>query len=482
MTDGILDGYETDCPYVAYLGTDRESGEMVQMPISRFNRHGLVAGATGTGKSRSIQQIAEWCSQAGVPALLCDGKGDMSGLAREGKLSDRARKRAELTGQDVWWEPTSIPVQFLAPGGQGNGVPMRITVGSFQYKSLAKIIGLTPAQTAALGSVFLYARNERAELETIDDLKQYVRIVRDDPDSSISSGVCNRIYDALNLFEENNPGLFGGPEFDVMDLLKVTRNSSGDEWGTVSIIDSSQLVDNPDVLTTFLLWLMAQLNSALPEVGDQDKPRLVFFFDEAHMMFQDAPKEFTRSVLRLIKSIRSKGVGIFFISQSGADIPDAILGQCGNRIQHTIRANTPAQLRDLRKTADTFPLSSRYDVAAELSNMEIGEALVCIIDDDGRCTTPAVTMMYVPRTSMEPLTDDEIRRHTRNSPLWLKFRDAEREWRESKLQSSMPPEPEVRSYEHNRTNAAARVADALSVIRGSKVATEPEPEDSEWSV
>ncbi|HWV47636.1 MAG TPA: helicase HerA-like domain-containing protein, partial [Nitrospira sp.] len=362
MTDGILDGYETDCQFVAYLGTDRLSGEMVQMPISRFNRHGLVAGATGTGKSRSIQQIAEWCSQAGVPVLLCDGKGDMSGLAREGNPSDKARKRMELTGQDTWWEGNSFPVQFLAPGGQGNGVPVRVTVGSFQYKSLAKIIGLTPAQTNALGSVFMYARRAKAELETIEDLQQYVRLVRDDPESSISSGVCNRIYDALNLFEENNPGLFGGPEFDVMDLLKVS--SSGEHvWGNVSIIDSSQLVDNPDVLTTFLLWLMAQLNSALPEVGDQDKPRLVFFFDEAHMMFQDAPKEFTRGIVRLVKSIRSKGVGIFFISQSGADIPDAVLAQCGNRIQHTLRANTPAQLRDLKKTADTFPISSRYDIA-----------------------------------------------------------------------------------------------------------------------
>lgn len=477
MTDGILDGYETDCPHVAYLGTDRLSGEMVQMPISRFNRHGLVAGATGTGKSRTIQQIAEWCSQAEVPVLLCDGKGDMSGLAKSGVLSERARKRTEVTGQDTWWEGNSFPVQFLAPGGQGSGVPMRITVGSFQYKSLAKIIGLTPAQTNALGSVFLYARRANAELETIEDLQQYVRLVRDDPESSISSGVCNRISDALNLFEENNPGLFGGPEFDVMDLLKVT-----DGWGNISIIDSSQLVDNPDVLTTFLLWLMAQLNSVLPEVGDQDKPRLVFFFDEAHMMFQDAPKEFTRSVLRLVKSIRSKGVGIFFISQSGADIPDAILGQCGNRIQHTIRANTPAQLRDLRKTADTFPISSRYDVAAELSNMEIGEALACIIDDDGRCTTPAVTMMYVPRSSMEPLSDEEIWQHTRRSPLWLKFRDAEREWRESKLQASMPPSPEVRSYADNRQSAAARVVDALSVIRGTKEAVSPEPEDSEWIV
>lgn len=442
MANGILDGYEFDSDLVCPMGTDRATGERVQLSLSKFNRHGIVTGATGTGKTRTIQQMLEWLSQHGVPSVMADGKGDMSGMATEGTLTEKSRKRMASTDQVDWWEPTSIPVQFLALGGKGEGTAVRTTVGSYGYKSLAKLIGLSPAQSNALGTVFLTARRDQYDLIEIEDLKNYLRIVRDDPDSSISSGVCNRVIDALNLFEENNPGLFGGPEFDVMDLIR-----DDDGWGMVSLIDSSQLQDNPEVLTTFLLWLLEKLTSALPEVGDLEIPKLVFFFDEAHLMFTDAPKEFIRGILKTVKRIRSKGVGIFFISQSAADIPDSILEQCANRIQHAVRANTPQQLRELKKTADTFPLSARYDILSELTSMAIGEALVCVIDDDGRPTPPAVTLIYVPRSSMEPMDEDEIRQYTKRSLLQLKYLDMEREWNQSREASAMPPEPVLRVRE-----------------------------------
>jgi hypothetical protein len=250
------------------------------------------------------------------------------------------------------------------------------------------------------------------------------------------------VIDALNLFEENNPGLFGGPEFDVMDLIR-----QDDDWGVVSLIDSSQLQDNPEVLTTFLLWLLERLTSTLPEVGDEEIPKLVFFFDEAHLMFSDAPKEFVNGVLKTVKRIRSKGVGIFWISQSAADIPEKILEQCANRIQHSLRASTPKQLRELKKTAETFPLSARYDIVTELTSMAIGEALVCVIDDDGRPTPPAVTLLYVPMSSMEPMDEDEIWEYVRSSPLQVKYLEMERRWNIERMEKEFAPAPEVKTRE-----------------------------------
>lgn len=442
MADGILDGYESESNYVCPFGTDRATGERVQLALGKFNRHGFVTGATGTGKTRTVQGIMEWCSMNGVPCVMADGKGDLSGMAREGKLTGKIRERMAQTDQLEWWEPTSVPVQFLALGGKGEGTAVRTTVESYGYKSLARIIGengLSPAQTNALGTIFLTAQREKFELVTIEDLKDYTRLVRDDPDSSISSGVCNRIIDALNLFEHNNPGLFGGPEFDVMDLIRTDQ-----DWGVVSLIDSSKLQDTPEVLTTFMLWLLESLAKHLPEVGDEEIPKLVFFFDEAHLMFADAPKEFVRGVLKTIKRIRSKGVGVFWISQSAADIPEAILEQCANRIQHSVRASTPKQLRELKKTADTFPISAQYDILRELTSMAIGEALVCVIDDDGRPTPPAVTLIYAPRSSMSPMDEYEIAEYVSGSLLQLKYLDMEREWNQSRMASSMPPEPEVK--------------------------------------
>jgi DNA helicase HerA-like ATPase len=445
MANGILDGYESESKFVCPLGTDRATGERVQLALGMLNRHGVVTGATGTGKTRTIQGMMEWLSQFGISSVMADGKGDLSGMAREGRLTGKIRERMSQTDQPEWWEPTSVPVQFLALGGKGEGTAVRTTVESYGYKSLAKIIGesgLTPAQTNALGTIFLTAAKEKFELVTIEDLKDYTRLVREDPDSSISGGVCNRIIDALNLFEHNNPGLFGGPEFDVMDLIRTDR-----EWGTVSLIDSSKLQDTPEVLTTFMLWLLESLVKHLPEVGDQELPKLVFFFDEAHLMFADAPKEFVRGVLKIIKRIRSKGVGVFFISQSAADIPEAILEQCANRIQHSLRASTPKQLRELKKTAETFPISAQYDITRELTSMAIGEALVCVIDDDGRPTPPAVTLMYVPRSSMSPMEDYEIAEYVSESQLQLKYLDMEREWQQTREGSAMPPEPEIRVRE-----------------------------------
>jgi uncharacterized protein len=471
MANGILDGYEFSSAFTVPCGTDRATGEMVQLDAGKLTRHGLISGATGSGKTRTVQQLVEWLSQLGVPSVVPDPKGDLTGLMKPGELTGKAMERAELTGQCEWWQPTSLPTQLLAIGGNGVGTPVRALVKNFSYKSLGKLAvpNLTAPQSGALFSAILRAESEGKNLETVEDLRDYVRYVRDDPDSSISGAVCNRILDYLNRLEAENPGLFGGPEFDVLDLLKTETDESGDEWGVVSIIDSSHLDDTPEVLTTFLLWLLTQLVKHLPEVGDLDKPKLVFFFDEAHLMFQDAPKEFTREVVKIIKRIRSKGVGVVFISQSGADIPKEILQQVANRFQHVLWANTPEEINAVKKTAKTFPLSPRYDVESEIGSMGIGEALVSVLNDDGRFTPTAVVMVYAPRTSMEPLTEEELWESVRGSSLWHKYREMERDYREAKREASMPPEPEVRvrAPEPSR-NVVGELLTRLGARRGSE--------------
>lgn len=445
MTNGVLDGYDFSMDDAAPLGMDVESGQRVQLNVRMLNRHGIVSGATGTGKSRTLQAMAEWLSQHGISTVLADGKGDMSGLAKEGKLSgevlERARDLGQVECEGEWWEPTDIPVEFLALGGLGIGVSARVTVGSFGYKSLGKITKMTDAQLNALGNAFRVMDGDSTKpTETIEDLCAVLRGLRDDPDHSLTESICARIIDKLEKFEWENPGLFGGPEFDIMDLIR--KDEYG--WGYVSVIDSAKLSDKPEVLTTFLLWLMDQLCKHLPEVGDKEM-KLVLLLDEAHLMFEDAPKEFINGVLRTIRRLRSKGVGVIFGSQQASDIPESILGQCGLRIQHAVRANTPKALRALRNTVDTFPVSVRYNIAAELTSMGIGEALVCIINEDGRTTDPAVTRMYVPRTSLEPLSDEEIESRAAKSELAGKYRRMEWERDESIRLRRTPPAPMVRT-------------------------------------
>lgn len=443
MANGILDGYEYDSRYVAPLGRDVATGFHVQLNIKMMNRHGYAAGATGTGKSRTIQGMAEWLSQNGVSVVMADGKGDMSGMAREGNLTGKVRARAQRLGQidceNGWWEETSIPVEFLALGGNGIGVPVRVPVGTFGHKSLAKVCGLSAPQSLALASAFLASKNDSEALETLDDLGSYLRGIKDDPESGVSPAVCDRILNRFAVFESENPGLFGGPEFDIMDV--IAQDSFG--WGRVSVIDSSKLADNPDVLTTFLLWLLDRMCDRLPEVGDNGIPKCVVFLDEAHLIFEDAPKEFTRGVVRTIKRLRSKGVGVFFCSQQASDIPDAVLSQCANRIQHALRANTPKELRELKKTADTFPVSKVYDIATELTQMPTGTALVCVMDDEGRPTPPSVCEMYVPRTSLDPLDDEEVWENVLASDLFRKYGELEAEHEMKRARARLIPAPVV---------------------------------------
>jgi uncharacterized protein len=459
----VLAGYDFDTEDVVPLGRDIATGKLVQLSVPMMNRHGYVAGSTGSGKTMTIRGIIEFLSMRGVPVILSDAKGDLSGMARPGKLTgkylDRARQLAQIDHPDEWWEPTDLPVDFFALGGNGTGIPVRIPAGTFDYKSMAKIIGLTPSQTNAFASAFLASRNvSSGGMETLEDLRAFVRGCFQDPDAGLSEAVGNRVINRINIFEAENPGLFGGPEFDVMDFVQTV-----DGWGRVSVIDSSVLSDTPDVLTTFLMWVLDKLSKYLPEVGDTGIPKCVVFLDEAHLLFDGAPKEFIADLVRKIKTLRSKGVGVFFISQSASDIHPKVLAQCANRIQHGLRANTWDELRAVSRTAKTFPLSATYKVEERLTSMRTGDALVCVVDDTGAPTPVSVCRMYVPRTSVEVLSDEELHDHVAQSELSAKYRDMEAEHAARKRKSGSVPAAVITQ---SPTAAVKAVESAVDGIRG----------------
>jgi uncharacterized protein len=472
MSNGILDGYDCPAEFAVLFGIDRATGLQVQADARMLNRHGAVTGATGTGKSRTIQLMTEWLSERGISVLLSDGKGDMSGLCVEGELTDKQLARTEKIGQD-WWAPTYIPTEFIALGGNGFGVPARFTVGSFGHKSLSRLLGLSQAQTAALANAYGELNNDsRNPTETLADLCAVLRGLRDDPDKSLTEAMCARVIDKIETFDRENPNLFGGPEFDIMDLIR--HDDEG--YGHVSIIDSSKLLDTPEVMTTALLWMLDQLNKHLPEVGDSEI-KLVCLLDEAHTIFEDAPKEFIRVFVSILKRLRSKGVGVILCSQQLSDIPEAVLAQCGLRIQHTVRVNTPKAKRQLNQTVDTFPDSKLYNIAREMMTMPVGTALVCIMDENGIPTDPSVCQMFTPRTSMEIVKEDVLREIARGSDLAKKYARMAWERDEAKRRSKQAPTPLLRPRPESDEDS---IWEALQHARsGSEVSLEMDEDDAE---
>lgn len=428
MVNGIMPGYEYDPEHAILFGVDRASEGMVPLDWRKFNRHGFIGGSTGTGKTVTMRNMIEGLSQSGVPCLTVDAKGDLSGMVREGELVGKLKARADLLDQ-YFWEATSVPVAYIAPGGNGYGVPAKINVHSFDVKSLARVLELTPAQTRNLRTAFRIGNNDSARpIETLEDLIMLLEGMESSDEKSLTASMCARIIEAIENLAEANDGLFGGgPEFDVMDLIQTDEYG----WGQVSVIDSSQLTKTPQIVTTFLLWVLDKLEAQLPEVGDNEL-KLVVFFDEAHRLFRDAPREFVNKMVDAVKVLRSKGVGVFFCSQSDKDVPDDVLAQCAARIQHALRANTHRQRLDVRYTAQNFPVSDTYDLESELKGMGVGQALVSVLDDDGFATPTAMCVMYVPRSQMDPLSDDEIRDYVAGHPLTEKYHRRFKEWAEER--------------------------------------------------
>ena len=394
----------------------------VQLPLAMMNRHGLVAGATGTGKTRTLQLLAEGLSTNGVPVFLADIKGDLSGLAEPGTSSDRLLARTTSIGQD--WAGAGFPVEFYTLGGLGTGTPIRTTVTDFGPLLLAKVLGLNDTQESSLGLIFHWADTQGLALLDLKDLQATIAyLVSDDgkPElkgigglSAATAGVILREIVALQA--QGADVFFGEPAFATSDLLRT----AADGRGVISALELPAVQDRPALFSTFLMWLLADLYSELPEVGDVDKPRLVFFFDEAHLLFTDASKDFLVQVVQTVRLIRSKGVGVFFVTQTPKDVPGDVLAQLGNRVQHALRAHTPDDATALRATARTFPHSD-YDLEELLTTLGTGEALVTVLSEKGAPTPVAWTRLNAPAASMSPLDAASLAAAVAASPQQARY-------------------------------------------------------------
>lgn len=423
----IADGYAFEGKALE-LGTVVVDGAadptaQVRIPLATVNRHGLVAGATGTGKTKTLQLIAEQLSAAGVAVLMADVKGDLSGLSRPGEANDRTAARAKDTGDD--WAPTSFPVEFLSLGVGGVGVPVRATVASFGPVLLSKVLGLNATQESTLGLIFHWAKENNRPLVTLDHLRTVTSHLTSDEGKAdlkdlggVSPTTAGVILRALvNLGGEGGDTFFGEPKLDPNDLLRNDDQGRG----VISLLEFSGQSLRPVIFSTFLMWLLAELFTELDEVGDVDRPKLVFFFDEAHLLFADASKAFLEQVEQTVKLIRSKGVGVFFCTQLPTDIPNDVLSQLGARVQHALRAFTPDDQKALSKTVRTYPKTDVYDLESALTSLGIGEAVVTVLSEKGAPTPVAWTRMRVPRSLMAAIDTDAIAQAAKDSALQAKY-------------------------------------------------------------
>ena len=427
---------------------------IVGIPLAMLNRHGLIAGATGTGKTKTLQLIAEQLSASGVPVFLADVKGDLGGMVIAGTSSDRVTARARETGYT--WQPQGFPVEFLSLTGE-RGAQLRATVSSFGPLLLGKVLGLNETQTSVLTLVFKWADDKGYELYDFADLRAVLQFLSSDegaPELKDYGGMSKQtvgvlLREMVELEQQGAGEFFGEPEFDLDDLLHV----SSDGQGRVSVLELTDMQDKPALFSTFMLWMLARLYATLPEAGDLDKPKLVFFLDEAHLLFDGASKAFKDQVEQVVRLIRSKGIGVFFITQSPRDVPADILGQLGNRVQHALRAFTPDDEKALSSAARTFPKTPFYDVAETLTTMGIGEALVTVLSPSGAPTPPFHVRLVPPLSRMGPLTEAEFNAQLSNGALVRKYaEDVDRESAREKL--------EVRAADRARVEAEAAADEA----------------------
>ncbi|MEW2391178.1 helicase HerA-like domain-containing protein [Streptomyces venezuelae] len=437
----------------------------IRIPLPMLNRHGLVAGATGTGKTKTLQLIAEQLAAQGVPVFLADIKGDVSGISAPGEAGDKVAERARDVGQK--WEATGFPSEFYALGGIGTGIPVRATITSFGPVLLSKVLQLNQTQEQSLGLIFHYADQKGLELFDLKDLRAVVTFLTSDegkPElkgigglSTVTAGVILR---ALTAFEAQGMGdFFGEPEFDTSEFLRLAP----DGRGLVSVLELADVQDKPQLFSTFLMWLLADLYNDLPEVGDVEKPKLVFFFDEAHLLFNGASKAFLQAITQTVRLIRSKGVGVFFVTQTPKDVPADVLGQLGNRVQHALRAFTPDDQKALKATVRTFP-DSAYDLEEILTGIGTGEAVVTVLSEKGAPTPVAATRLRAPESLMGPVEAGVLEGAVRASVLYSRY--AEAVDRESAYEKLSAREAERADAERAEAAASQEKAGSGSGPRG----------------
>jgi DNA helicase HerA-like ATPase len=425
--DAMTAGYTLDEPSIV-IGSAMRDGELfndtrVAVALSMLNRHGLIAGATGTGKTKTLQLMAGQLSKAGVPVFVADIKGDVTGMAAPG---DAANPKVVDRAASLGWtfEPSGHPVEFLSLSGK-LGSQVRATVHSFGPLLLGKVLDLNETQTSILALVFKYCDDNDLPLLDLKDLGTTLKFLSSDEGkpiladyggmSSASVGVLLRSIVVLE--QEGADVFFGEPEFDVEDLMRTAPDGSG----IVSILELSDVMDKPRLFSTFMLWMLAQLYETLPEAGDLPKPKLCFFFDEAHLLFDDASEALMDQVERTARLIRSKGVGVYFVTQVPTDVPSPVLAQLGNRVQHALRVFTPDDADALRKTVRTFPMTDFYDVETAITSLGTGEALVTVLSPRGVPTPLAATRLLPPDSLMAPVDEVVFRGQIAVSPLQAKY-------------------------------------------------------------
>ncbi|WP_230969955.1 helicase HerA-like domain-containing protein [Nitrogeniibacter aestuarii] len=401
------------------------------------NRHGLITGATGTGKTVTLQKLAESFSSIGVPVFVADVKGDLSGVGVEGVGSEKLMKRLAAIGIESF-EPIKNPTVFWDVFGQ-SGHPVRATVSDMGPLLLSRLLNLNDTQSGVMQIVFRVADDNGLLLLDLKDLRAMVQFVGDNAKEiktqygNVSAASIGAIQRGLLSIEEQGGDLFfGEPMLDISDLMQTDASGKG----VVNVLAADKLYNNPKLYSTFLLWLLAELFEQLPEVGDPEKPKMVFFFDEAHLLFKDAPDALLEKVEQVVRLIRSKGVGVYFVTQNPLDVPDSVLGQLGNRVQHALRAFTPRDQKAVKTAADTMRANPKFDAAEAITELGVGEALISFLDEKGRPQITERCMVVAPGSRLGPMTDAERDQAIKGSLIYGHYEKAlDRESAYEKIQA-----------------------------------------------
>ncbi len=390
------------------------------------NRHGLITGATGTGKTVSLQILAEGLSDAGVPVFAADVKGDLAGLSQSGEANDKILQRARRIGFDDYGV-REFPVIFWDLFGE-QGHPVRTTISDMGPLLLSRLMNLTEAQEGVLNIAFKIADEEGLLLLDLKDLRALLKDLAERNKELVTEyGTINKrsvgaiLRRLVVLEEQGGETFFGEPALDIRDFMRTTP----DGRGYINILAADRLMQSPKVYATFLLWLLSELFEELPEVGDPEKPKLVFFFDEAHLLFKNAPASLIEKIEQVVKLVRSKGVGVYFVTQNPLDIPDSVLAQLGNRIQHALRAYTPREQRAVKAAAETFRQNPAFDTAEAITQLGVGEALVSTLQKKGVPSMVQRTLIRPPSSRMGPITQAERRRVILDSPVYGIYEESE---------------------------------------------------------
>ena len=422
----INDGYKTKGDFIelgaAMLGEETITNAIVKVPLKTLNRHGLIAGATGTGKTKTLQVLAENLSEKGIPVLLMDIKGDLSGLAKASPGHAKIDERHEKIGFP--FEAKSFPIEVLSISEQ-KGVKMRATVSEFGPVLLSRILDLTETQSGILAIIFKYCDDNQYPLLDIKDFKKVLQFVTNEGKEEIqaeygriSSSSTGAILRKIVEIEQQGGDLFFGEKsFEVEDLTRIDENGRG----IISVLRLTDIQDKPKLFSTFMLQLLAEVYETFPEQGDSGRPELIIFIDEAHLVFEEASKALLNQIESIVKLIRSKGIGLYFVTQNPKDVPEDILAQLGLKVQHALRAFTAKDRKAIKLAAENYPDSEYYDTKEVLTQLGIGEAFVSVLNEKGIPTPLARTMLRVPMSRMDILSEQELNAVVNNSKLASKY-------------------------------------------------------------